>query len=195
MSLIRTPSPSPYRGYTAFGCLDFAPDIRGQARDPVLTGVACCPDPVPLADFASLQCRVALLQSAAGDPVAAFAEDAGDVRFYFLVNLLDRECRSLLERSTSQGTLQMLLTSPAGSLPRGFRMEQPFLEPLAQTAGRAHRPFDAWLRMCVQLAPELPTLLTHEHTDRPVPSTHCAVIMLPPSRWGDADALLDELVG
>lgn len=185
MSFVRKPSLIPSRGYTAFGCLDFAADVRGRTQEPVLTGFVASPEPLPLPKLEPVQCRVGLLQSPVADPFAAFAEDAGGVRFNFMVNLLDPECRSLLERSTAQGTFQMVLSSNEGDQSHGFWMHQPFLEPLKLTAGRACRPFDTWVKTCLQLAPALPKLFEGEQNGRPAPATHCAVVMLPPSRWGD----------
>lgn len=183
------------RGYTAFGCLEFLADVRGLTREPVLTGVVSCPHPITLAGLAAPSCKVALFQSPVSDPFAAFAEDAGDVRFYFLVNLLDPECRALLERATEHGGFQMVLAPAAGNQRRGFWMEQPFQESLELTVGQPPRPFDQWVNTCMQLAPGLPKLFSAQHGDRPMPSTHCAVIMLPPSRWADVDTLVGSSNG
>ncbi len=191
MSSIRIPLRSRPRGYTAFGCLDFVPDMSGHGQELLLTGVVACPGPVPLPELGNQDGDVELIQSPGADPFAAFAEDVGAVRFHFLVNLLDPECRDLLERSTAQGTFQMLLTSRTSEQPGGFQMQRPFIEALALTAGRGHGPFDAWVKTCVEQAPDLPELFAQQHHGSPAPGTHCVVVMLPRSRLGDIAAMLD----
>jgi hypothetical protein len=132
-----------------------------------------------------------LVQHPSHDSFAALAQDMGSVRFYFLFNLLDRETRSMLERSAAQGRFQMLLTGEERGEKVSFGLRDPFQAPLARTDGKVPRPFGLWVMTAVKMAPALPKLFADKFPASQLSSIHhCAVVMLPPSRWDDVHTLL-----
>lgn len=98
----------------------------------------------------------------------------------------------------------MVLTGGEAEQPVRFGLRQPFAEPLAGTAGRAPRwSFEQWVGAGIGLAPDLPKAFESQSPSTCLESiSHCAVLMLPPSRWADgemrwlsADAARTALVG
>lgn len=179
------------QGYTAFGCLASLPDFAGTSSEPVVTGVVQYPGPHPVVAPLSVDCRVGLVQHPSHDPFAALAEDMGSMRFYFLFNLLDPETRSMLERSAAHGKFQMLLTGEERGDKVSFGFREPFQEPLARTAWTVPRPFEHWVKTAIEMAPALPKLFAEQFPGSKLASiSHCAVVMLPPSWWGDVHTFL-----
>ena len=181
----------PAQGSTAFGCLAWLPNFSERSSEPVVTGVVLYPGPHAVVAPLSVDCRVGLVEHPSHDPFAALAEDMGSVRFYFLFNLLDPETRSMLERSAAQGKFQMLLTGEERGDKVSFGLRDPFQDPLARTAWKVPRPFGHWVMTAVKMAPALPQLFADQFPASQLASIHhCAVVMLPQSRWDDVHTFL-----
>lgn len=184
MSDLNTAFPSA-RSCITFGCLTPMPDVSGRphAPDEVVTGAARYPLPDSFTETVQQPSDVMLLSAESPTPLAAFCVPSGRIRAYFIFNPLDPASRQLLQRSTEEGELQMLLWDWAGQqLGFGLRGEL-FAEVLRSTAGRNASDFETWIAHALSVAPELPAAFApHLPGTDGEDSRHCAVVMLPRER-------------